>query len=56
MSDTTKPPATLHVRGISAQLMRQLRIECASLGQTQAQVLTAALEAYWGAKKTGGTT
>jgi hypothetical protein len=48
MSDTTKPAQTLHVRGISASLMRQLRIECASLGQTQAQVLTAALESYWG--------
>jgi hypothetical protein len=47
MSDTTKL-ATLHVRGIKASLMRQLRIECAEKGWSQAQVLTAALESYWG--------
>ena len=44
MSDTT----TFHVRQMPAELLRRLNIECATKGWSQAQVLTAALEAYWG--------
>jgi hypothetical protein len=44
MSDTTN--ATLHVRGIKADLMQRLRIECAISGQPQAVVVSAALDQY----------
>jgi hypothetical protein len=36
-----------HVRQMPAALLRRLNIECATLGLTQAQVLTVILEAYW---------